>query len=236
MTDLGERLAIVHERIAAACRRAARDPATVTLLAVSKGHPAARVREALAAGHRVFGENRVQELVSKSAELAGTPARWHLIGSVQTNKVNALLRVAGLELVHGVDRVELADALQERLARDGRALAVLLQVNATGEASKHGVVPAAASALLRHVRTRCPALAVQGLMAMGPLVGDPEPCFEQVANLRDVLRKEHGIALPVSSLGMSDDLESAIAHGSTLVRVGTAIFGPRPQFDAQPEP
>src|SRR5687768_4376138 len=123
----------VRQRIAAACAAAGRAPDSVQLLAIGKGHPAGAVRDALSEGLNAFGENRVQELAAKAAELRDTAARWHLVGSLQTNKVNALLRVEGLELVHSLDREELALALQDRLARAGRSLDVLLQVEATGE-------------------------------------------------------------------------------------------------------
>lgn len=221
-------LAAVHARIAAACARAGRDPGEVALLAVSKRHPEAAVRAAFAAGQREFGENRVQELVAKAGALRDlTALRWHLIGSLQTNKVRDLLRVPGLALVHSLDRVRLADELQREFARDGRRLDVLLQVNAADEPQKHGCAVAEAPALLAHAQQRCPALAVVGLMAMGPLAGDPRPVFERSSALREELRRRSGLALPVLSLGMSDDLEAAVAAGSTLVRIGTAVFGAR---------
>jgi pyridoxal phosphate enzyme (YggS family) len=221
------RLAGVRARIAAACAQCGRDPRTVDLLAVSKMQPAALVREAHAAGQRWFGENRVQELAAKARELADLDLAWHLIGSLQTNKVRALLGVPGLALLHSLDRHALADALQSALAAAGRELPVLLQVNATGEAQKHGALPHEAEPLLRHVAAACPELAVRGLMAMGPLAGDPAKAFAAVARQRDELRDRLGLELPVLSLGMTGDLEAAIAAGSTLVRIGTAVFGER---------
>ncbi|MDO8348977.1 MAG: YggS family pyridoxal phosphate-dependent enzyme [Planctomycetota bacterium] len=219
-------LAAVHARIAAACARAGRDAASVDLLAVSKLQPTAAVRAAWAAGQRRFGENRVQELVAKAGELADLDAlRWHLIGSLQTNKVRELLGVAGLALVHSVDRERLADELQRGLLPVGRTLDVLLQVHGTDEATKHGCRPAAVPALLEHVQRRCPALRVEGVMAMGPLQGEAMPVFAAVAALRDRLRVHSGLPLPVLSLGMSGDLEAAVAAGSTLVRIGGAVFG-----------
>lgn len=221
-------LAAVRARIAEACQRAGRAANEVELLAVSKTHPPAAMRAAFAVGQRAFGENRVQELVAKAAELRGLPdVRWHLIGSLQTNKVRELLAVPGLWLVHSLDRARLADELQKELTRVGRSLDVLLQIHATDEASKHGCPPADAGALLAHVRTRCPALHVRGLMAMGPAAGDPAPVFRAVVALRDELVAASGVALPVLSLGMSGDLDAAIAAGSTLVRIGTAVFGER---------
>jgi pyridoxal phosphate enzyme (YggS family) len=226
--DVAGNLAAVRARIAAACRAAGRDPDTVALLAVSKTHSAASVRAAAAAGQRRFGENRVQELLAKAGELADLPdLRWHLIGSLQTNKVRDLLRVPGLVLVHSLDRARLADELQRELERSARRLDVLLQVHATDEPTKHGCTFADAPALLRHVASSCPALQVVGLMAMGPATGDPAPTFARVAELRRELQRRSALALPVLSLGMSGDFEPAVAHGSTLVRIGSAVFGAR---------
>lgn len=228
MTSVADRLGEVRAQIAAAAERCGRSSASVALLAVSKTHPATAVRAAYAAGQRVFGENRVQELAAKAHELADLPdVRWHLIGSLQTNKVRELLAVPNLELVHSLDRVSLADELQRQLARTGRRLGVLLQANVTGEAKKHGVAPADAMTLLDKVLHDAPLLAVQGVMAMGPLEGEPAPAFAAAAALRDRLRATSGLPLPVLSLGMSGDLEAAIAAGSTLVRIGTAVFGAR---------
>jgi pyridoxal phosphate enzyme (YggS family) len=228
MSDIAANLARVRARIAAACRAAGRDSADVELVAVSKTQPAAAVRDAVAAGQRAFGENRVQELAAKADELRGLPGLdWHMIGSLQTNKVRELLRVPGLALVHSLDRRALAEELQRELARGERTLAVLLQVRATGEASKHGCPPGDAEALLAHVREHCPCLRVQGVMAIGPAAGDPRPAFGMAAALRERLRASMGLPLPVLSIGMSGDLEAAIAAGATLVRVGTAVFGAR---------
>jgi len=225
---IADQLGEVRAQIAAAASRCGRSGASVALLAVSKTHPAAAVRAAHAAGQRAFGENRVQELAAKASELTDLPdVRWHLIGSLQTNKVRELLAVPNLELVHSLDRVSLADELQRQLARTGRRLGVLLQANVTGEASKHGVAPAEAMTLLDKVLRNAPLLAVHGVMAMGPLDGDPVPAFTAAAALRDRLRATSGLPLPVLSLGMSGDLDAAIAAGSTLVRIGTAVFGAR---------
>lgn len=225
---VAERLTAVRTRIAAACAACGRDPAEVTLLAVSKTHPADAVRAAHAAGQRRFGENRIQELAGKAAELADLDLTWHAIGPVQTNKVRALVTVPRLELVHSLDRPKLADHLQAVLAEQGRSLQVLLQVNASGEANKHGIAPADAPALLDHVRRACPNLRIAGVMAMGPLHGDPGPTFASAATVRARLADRGGEALPILSLGMTGDLERAIAAGSTLVRIGTAVFGARP--------
>lgn len=225
---VADRLAAVRRRLAAACAAAGRSPDAVELLAVSKMQPASAVRAAFAAGQRAFGENRVQELVGKAADVADLAGlRWHLIGSLQTNKVRDVLGVPGLTLVHSLDRVRLADELQRELSRVGRRLEVLLQIHATEEPTKHGVEPGEAAALLAHVRAACPALTVTGLMAMGPQLGDPLSVFRRVAALRDELQQTHGGSLPMLSLGMSGDLEAAVAAGSTMVRIGTAVFGER---------
>ncbi|MBX3463679.1 MAG: YggS family pyridoxal phosphate-dependent enzyme [Planctomycetes bacterium] len=231
MTDdaaIVRRLALLRLKIAGACRAAGRGAGTVELLAVSKQQPAAAVRAAHAAGQRAFGENRVQELVAKAGELADLPGLcWHMIGSLQTNKVRDLVRVPGLVLLHSLDRVRLADELQRELERAGRRLDVLLELHATGEPSKHGCAPGDAPALLEHVQAHCPALAVTGVMAMGPQAGDPAPVFRAVAAQAADLRRRSGLPLPTLSLGMSNDLEAAVAAGSTLVRIGSAVFGPR---------
>lgn len=225
---IAARLAVVRGQIAAACAAVGRDPESVTLLPVSKRHPNPVLLEAKAAGLTTFGENRVQELLRKAEELVAEGFAWHLIGSLQTNKVNQLLRAPGLAMVQSLDRVNLADALQAAAAQRGRRLDVLLQVNATGEEQKHGVLPAAAAALLAHLQSECPNLAPAGVMAMGPLEGDPAPVFAAVATLSQRLRDASGLPLATLSLGMTGDMAAAIAAGSTMVRVGTGVFGPRP--------
>lgn len=228
MTDIAANFAEVLQRIAAGCAAAGRSPDSVALLAVSKYSSADDVRTALTTGHRSFGESRVQDLVAKANELQGeSQLQWHLIGSLQTNKVRDLLQVPNLSLVHSVDRKKLADQLQRELVVAGKELNVLLQINATGEESKHGCLPDALAELLDHVQTSCPALQVQGLMAMGPLHGTVRPVFDRVVALRDSQRRRTGLALDTLSIGMSDDLEEAIAAGSSMVRVGTALFGGR---------
>lgn len=228
MSGIADNFAQVRERIVSACAAVGRDVVDVELLAVSKYKPADAVREALAVGQVAFGENRVQELVAKAGELqAETTLQWHLIGSIQTNKVRDIVRVPNLALVHSVDRVKLANGLHRELVANDRQLNVLLQVNATDEEQKHGCLPGAVRALLDHIQAECSALNVCGLMAMGPLHGEARPVFDRVVELRDDLRKASGLALDTLSLGMSGDLEPAIAAGSTMVRVGTALFGAR---------
>jgi pyridoxal phosphate enzyme (YggS family) len=220
----------VRARLAAAERAAGRAPGSVHLVAVSKKMPADDVRAALAAGQLDFGESYGQELRDKrqafAAEAAGAPRpRWHFIGPLQANKVKY---VAGhVALVHSVDSAELLDELERR----GAEQACLVQVNVAGEAQKRGVAPDALAALLdrfaslRHVRC-------EGLMTVPPLADAPEAARPHFAALRalrvrEAARPRPGVALRELSMGMSDDLEVAVAEGATLVRVGTAIFGAR---------
>ena len=227
-SEVIQRLAVVRARIDAAVVAAGRSHGAVELLAVSKFHPSSSVRAAHEAGQRAFGENRVQELSLKAFEVADLAGiEWHMIGSLQTNKAKDLLDVPGLAMLHSLDRAKLADELQKELGKRGTKLRALIQVHATGEETKHGCLPEDVRALLAHVRRKCPSIAIEGLMAMGPLEGDPAPTFTLVHALLRDLRTETGLALPVLSMGMSGDLEIAVLHGSTIVRVGTDIFGSR---------
>jgi pyridoxal phosphate enzyme (YggS family) len=215
-------LAAVKARIAAACVRAGRDPASVRLVAVSKTHPAEAVVAALAAGQAVFGENRVQEAQQKFPALraAHPQMRLHLIGGLQTNKARDAVRVA--DVIESLDRPKLAAALAEAMAREGRRPGLLVQVNTGDEPQKAGVPRAEAEAFLRACRDDH-GLAIEGLMCIPPVEDDPRPHFAWLAGLA----REHG--LETVSMGMSGDFEVAIEEGATLVRVGTAIFGSRPQ-------
>lgn len=223
------RLAAVRERIAAACRRAGRDPATVTLIAVSKAQPVSAVGEAADAGQLDFGESYVQEWLDKREALAErADLRWHFIGHLQSRKAREVVGRAAL--VHGVDRPDLATELDRRSSRAGLVTPCLLQVNVGGEATKGGFdpheVPGAAAAV-----AALPGLSLRGLMAIPPPVDDPEearPYFRMLADLRDRARRATGLPLPELSMGMSGDYEVAVEEGATLVRVGTAIFGDRP--------
>ncbi len=223
-TTIGDRWKTVRARVAAACERAGRSPADVTIIAVSKKHGPEAVREAVAAGATDFGENYAQELAAKLPECPPN-VRWHFIGRLQRNKVKL---VAGhVALVHAVDSVELATELAKRTSA---VQPILLAINAAGEGSKGGVTLESALALARAV-TEVPHVRLDGLMTMPPpSAGDPEasrPHFEAVRALRDQLANALGQPLPLLSMGMSDDFEVAIACGSTHVRIGTAIFGPR---------
>ena len=226
-TSLVDRLAAVRHRVAAAASNCGRDPAAITLISVGKTFPAEVVNEAVTAGATDLGENRVQEAVAKKPGVA--EARWHLIGPLQRNKARSALDV--FDIVHTVDRFEIADRLQYLLTEHWpeRKLDVLLEVNVAEEPQKAGTLPEDASELLEHA-LGCDRLSVRGLMAIPPWAEDPEasrPWFRKLRELRDRLEDEVSHPLPELSMGMSHDFEIAIAEGATMVRVGTAIFGPR---------
>jgi pyridoxal phosphate enzyme (YggS family) len=240
ITTIAERIAQVRERIAAAAHTAGRDPASVTLVAVSKTHPPEVVATAVAAGITDLGENRVQEAVSKIAALADLrpQPRWHLIGHLQRNKAGPAAE--HFALVHAVDSLRLAEALDRRAAALGRRLPILLQFNVSGEASKEGFdLPHGAAnrasfeALLPELEQllALPALEVRGLMTIAPIVEDPDaarPIFRTLRELRDELAQIFPQATwNELSMGMTDDFPAAIAEGATIVRVGRAIFGAR---------
>ena len=212
-----EGAAAIAENVA---RLRAELPRGVTLVAVSKTQPAAAIRAAYAAGQRDFGENYAQEWREKADALADLPDLvWHFIGALQTNKVKYLVGRVGW--IHTVDRLALAEELSRRSAGRGVTTRVLLEVNVAGEASKAGCAPGDVERLAEAVR-RLPGLELRGLMCIPPAEGDPRPHFAALRALRDRL------ALPDLSMGMSGDYPLAVAEGSTLVRVGTAVFGARP--------
>jgi pyridoxal phosphate enzyme (YggS family) len=232
---LADRLAAVRARIARAARRAGRDPAEVTLVGVAKRQPAERVVAAVAAGLGDVAENFAQELRDKAPEVEArlradglAPPRWHFVGRLQRNKVRWV--VPQVVCVQSVDRASLARALDRHAAEAGRRLDVLLQVDLSGEPGKGGVPPAEAPALLA-ATAGLASLRVAGLMAIPAPAEDPEamrPAFARLRELRDTLGREPGGGgLRTLSMGMSADFEVAIEEGATLVRVGTAIFGPR---------
>lgn len=231
---IGPRLALVRERIAAAVRTAGRDPAEVRLLPVTKTVPAARLRAAVEAGCRAFGENKVQEAREKAEALSDLAIDWSIIGHLQTNKTRYVARFAAE--VQSLDSLKLAAALDRRLQIEGRGLAVLVQVNTSGEASKYGLPPERVAAFL-HELPAFAALRVRGLMTLAVFSQDAErvrTCFRRLRALRDRLRQEAPAAVTLNelSMGMSGDFELAIAEGATIVRVGQAIFGPRPLPDS----
>lgn len=224
--SVAERLEIVRARIHAGELASGRAPGSVRLVAVSKRHPAAAIREAYAAGQRDFGENYVQELAGKVEELADLPdIVWHLIGNIQSNKAKVVVKLA--QVVHTVDDVHIARELGRRATLAEKKLSVLIEVNAFGEAQKHGATPGDIAEVIAAVEAQ-PSLTLRGLMTVPPETDDPRVARSNFSTLR-TLRNAHGgeAKLPELSMGMSADLESAIAEGATLVRIGTAIFGPR---------
>lgn len=213
--SVAENFAKVRERIA----RAGRDPDSVAIVAVTKGFDISVCREALSAGLRILGENRVHEAATKMDLLPD--AEWHLIGHLQTNKAR---QAAGrFALIQSVDSVRLA----ETLARIAPSQSVLVEVNVAREAQKSGVDPDRAIEVITAVTG---ILDLQGLMAMGPSTGDPTPAFVQLRGLSAAAEQRLGRALPVLSMGMSGDFEAALAAGSTMLRLGQVLFGPRPDM------
>jgi PLP dependent protein len=226
---LRARLADVRTRIARAAGRARRDPSTIRLVAVSKTFSADVVRQAAEAGQIDFGENKVQEAEQKMDRTADLPLRWHLVGHLQTNKA----RKAGsrFDVIHSLDAIELANKLDQAARAANRSLEVLLQVDLAGEPTKHGAREHELAAIVDAAR-HWQALRLVGLMLLPPAVSQPEearPYFRALHAVRERLLA-HGAAdsmVAEFSMGMSHDFEVAIEEGSTLVRVGTAIFGPR---------
>jgi pyridoxal phosphate enzyme (YggS family) len=228
MDTIEKRLQAVKSRIAAACAGVGRDPRDIVLVAVGKTFPAESLRAAHAAGQRDFGENQVQEALAKIERLRDLGLVWHFIGPVQSNKTRAVAE--HFDWVHSVDRLKIAERLSAQRPAALAPLQACVQINVSGEASKSGVPPVDAPALA-HAVARLPGLRLRGLMTI------PEPTtdsalarrrFETVRDLEAQLARD-GLPLDTLSMGMSDDLEAAIAAGATMVRVGSAIFGPRPR-------
>ncbi|MFP3675995.1 YggS family pyridoxal phosphate-dependent enzyme [Pseudomonas sp. SIMBA_041] len=223
MSTIADNIAQVSSRIRAAALAAQRDEHSVQLLAVSKTKPVQALREAYAAGLRDFGENYLQEALGKQLELADLPLIWHFIGPIQSNKTRAIAE--HFAWVHSVDRLKIAQRLSEQRPADLPPLNICIQVNVSGEASKSGCTPADLPALAKAI-SELPRLNLRGLMAI------PEPTddrAEQDAAFAAVQRLQASLDLPLDtlSMGMSHDLESAIAMGATWVRIGTALFGAR---------
>jgi pyridoxal phosphate enzyme (YggS family) len=228
MASIAVKLQHVRQRIVQACTAAHRPVQSVTLLAVSKNFDAAAIREAIAAGQHAFGENYVQEALTKIAALDDERARieWHLIGPIQSNKTRDV--AAAFDWVHSIDRIKIAERLSAQRPAGRPPLQVCVQVNVSGEASKSGVAPADLPALARAV-AQLPNLRLRGLMSIPEPVEDFEAQRAPHRGLRDSLDalRAEGLDVDTLSMGMSADLEAAIAEGSTIVRVGSAIFGAR---------
>ena len=222
MNPIADQIHAVRERIAAACRASGRAAGDVRLLAVSKGHEAAAIEQAGAAGQLEFGESYLQEALAKIAQLPREKHVWHFIGPVQSNKTREIAE--HFDWVHGIDRLKVAQRLSTQRPAGAPALNVCVQVNVSGEASKSGCAPGETLVLCRAVAA-LPHLQLRGLMAI------PEPCAGRApfALLRSLCQEARRAGLPLDTIsaGMSDDLEDAIAEGATLVRIGTAIFGAR---------
>ena len=226
---LASRFTAVRERIRQAAIRAGRDPAGVTLLAVSKTHPAAAVIEALVTGQTCFGESRVQEAQPK-IEAVGSGPSWHLIGHLQKNKVAKAI-ACGFDLIHTVDSLALATRLDRIAGEAGVQQAVLVQVNIGNDPQKSGVPPDQADELVQQVAAR-PHLCVRGLMGMAPAGNAPEdarPCFRALKKRYDEIAAagHERVIMETLSMGMSGDFEIAVEEGATIVRVGSALFGAR---------
>ena len=228
MKTIAERFREIRERIERAAEKAGRDPAAIRLIAVSKTKPVSMIREAVAAGVTDLGENYIQEAREKIPQIAG-PVHWHFIGHLQKNK--AKYAAALFEWVHTIDRVEIADALNRRAGMEGRTLKVLIEVNVGRETSKSGVLEEGLIPLVEHVST-CSNLSLKGLMVIPPLAAEPEEAreyFIKTRRLSEEVASRHipGVSMDELSMGMTSDFEVAIEEGATMVRVGTAIFGPR---------
>ena len=230
--SISQNISEVRDRIASAARRAGRRLEEIALMAVSKTHPPERIREAHAAGLRLFGENRVQEFAGKASALADLQgAEWHMIGHLQTNKASKATEL--FNAVDSVDSVKLAEKLDGAARSLSRKLAVLIEINVGGESAKSGVAPDSRELEdLLLAAPRFEALEFRGLMTVPPFTDDPDearPYFRKLRDLRDTISKRElpSVSMDALSMGMSHDFEVAIEEGSTCIRVGTAIFGER---------
>ena len=229
--DLEANIKAVQQRIEAACERAGREPALVTLVSVTKGQPPEIVCAAAALGLCIFGENKVQEAKVKIPSCPGR-VRWHMLGHLQTNKCRDAVGL--FEMVQSVDSLYLAEELNKRAEQASKTLPILLEVNAVGEASKFGYRPDQLLADLSRINA-LPRLVLHGLMTVPPWVDDPEkarPVFRQMRELKARCEQVLGAPLPHLSMGMTGDFEVAIEEGATMVRIGTALFGERPKAGA----
>lgn len=224
----------LRSRIQQAAVKAGREPDSVSLLPVSKTFGESAIREAMACGLKRFGENKVQEIVTKQELLSDSPVDWVMIGHLQTNKARDVARYASE--IQSLDRLSLATALERRLQTEGRSIDALVQIKTSPEPSKYGLAPEDLPEFLREVGRNMPSIRIQGLMTLAINEKDQDAvraCFRLLRQLRDQMREEaiDGITMERLSMGMSGDFEIAIAEGSTEIRVGTALFGNRPYGD-----
>jgi PLP dependent protein len=227
-TDISANINKIKQRIAVAAARAGRDPYSIKLMAVTKTIAPERIRQAIEAGATLLGENYVQEAKEKIAVI-GNSAQWHMIGHLQTNKAKYAVRL--FDCIHSVDRLELAQELDSRARASDSKMNILVEVNVSGEQTKNGIAAAKAADLIKSL-SQLGNLSVLGLMTMAPYSDNPEnsrPYFKALRHLRnDILREGiAGVRMEELSMGMTDDFEVAIEEGSTLVRIGRAIFGDR---------
>jgi pyridoxal phosphate enzyme (YggS family) len=231
--SLAENLTAVQQGMAAACGRAGRDSASVTLLAVSKGMPPELVRDAAALGQTVFGENKVQEAKAKIPLCPG-PLRWHMIGHLQSNKCRDAVHL--FEMIQSVDTLGLAEEINKWADKQAKTMPLLLEVNLAGESTKFGFKPDQLRAQLSAINA-LPRIEIHGLMTIAPWTPEPEkvrPIFRQLRELKLQCEDTLGAPLPHLSMGMSGDFAVAIEEGATIVRIGTALFGPRPKTARPP--
>ena len=226
---IAENIAAIRTRVQSICGKMGRGVDSVQLVAVSKTFGYEVVEEALSTGMQDFGENYVQELEEKHRQLGDRPVRWHFIGHLQTNKVKYIAPY--VDLIHSVDNLRLAQELQKRATQAGRTLDVLIEVHTTDEATKYGADPGRVVELAKEI-SRLDHVRLQGLMTMGPFSEDPgdsRPSFRTVTELKRSIENEgiEGVTMDRLSMGMTHDYEVAIEEGSTIIRIGTAIFGPR---------
>ena len=228
---IAENLVEVRERISRAIQKSGREPDSARLITVSKQISVDRIEEARAAGAVVFGENKIQEAIPKIEQIGAEGISWHFIGHLQKNKIKFLDE--RFDLIHSVDSFELAEKIAKHYHSENRVQRILLQVNVSGEAAKFGMEPKELEKQMAEF-FQLQGIQVEGLMTIPPFDSDPENSrrhFSRLRELREQYEKQNGLPLNELSMGMSNDFEVAVEEGATLVRVGTAIFGPRPKLD-----
>ena len=226
MAKIEENVESVREKIALSCQRAGRNGADVQLVAATKGVPIERIREAIAAGVEIIGENRIQEAFAKHEKI-DAPVAWHMIGHLQTNKVNKALDL--FCLVQSVDSYRLAEELSTRALQRGKVIDILVEVNTSGEPTKFGIAPHEAPQFIQQLSS-LRGIRVRGLMTIAIFAAEPEvvrPCFTRLRRLRDEIEEKGTSEIEILSMGMTSDFRVAIEEGSNMVRIGTGIFGVR---------